>query len=251
MTSAPRAKNRFARWLADDSCPARPPDLAVYRYKGMTWALPLFALIPVGIAVDNMVKFRSVGFHVVMPIFCWLVTIVIWQVVVGSAVRVRAGALVIDNLLVRHVIPWERFAGLFVEQGRGMFARLDSGAEVSSATFGRSLAEALTGYAHMRETLDRIRMQCRAARSGHSESALPPAYERRLIFPWQASLAFLAFFEAVSWAIFFVRGGLQAGGARPPGRCLLRIECGFDERVVARQDVVHVDAVLPEHDAAA
>jgi len=153
--------NRFARWLADDSFPARPQDRSIYRYKGVIWEAPPFLAVVLFIGLLDLVTLRSardglVG-YVVVPITMWALTAVMWLYTVTTAVRVRADCLVLDNWLVRHVIPWERFAGLFVEDGVGMFARLDDGTEVKSRAYARIGPLEFRGYAHMRETLERIR----------------------------------------------------------------------------------------------
>jgi hypothetical protein len=54
----------------------------------------------------------------------------------------------------------------------------------------------MKGYGHMRETLGRIRADCRAARDSHLAVSPPPAYLRRLNLPWRPILGFLVFFEA-------------------------------------------------------
>jgi len=127
-----------------------------------------------------------------------------WLYTVTTAVRVRADCLVLDNWLVRHVIPWERFAGLFVEDGVGMFARLDDGTEVKSGAYTRIGPLEFRGYAHMRETLGRIRADCRQARSRHAGVSPPPRYRPMLHVPWLPLLAMLAVFEAFSWIAFAV-----------------------------------------------
>jgi hypothetical protein len=183
--------------------------MAVYRYKGMVWLLPFFAGIPLVVMVSGLFTLRGadVAGHVIVPLICWVIAIVEWLIVVVTAVRVRPDGLVIDNVLVRHVIPWERFAGLFVEEGEGMFARLDDGQIVKSSGFGRSLSDAMKGYAHMRDTLGRIQADCRQARGAHAEVSPPPPYRRQLNIPWAPALAFLAFFEAISWIAFAAHGG--------------------------------------------
>lgn len=202
--------NRFARWLANDSFQPRPPDLAVYRYKGMIWFGPVFwaACMAFGLPIlATLSPSRDFGGYIGAPIFAWAATSVVYLVTVTSAVRVRPDALIIDNMVIRRVIPWERFAGLDVETGMGLFARLDDGAVVQSSSFGRSLADALKGYAHMRETLDCIRADCRAAREAHTSVSPAPVYEWRLNVPWRPLVSFLVFFEAFAWIAFAAHGG--------------------------------------------
>src|SRR5579864_3120663 len=154
--------NPVARWLADDSFRPRPPDLAVYRYKGMLWFLVVLWGVSEIVMLSILATLRTteVGGYVGLPIFAWAEMCATWLGVVVTAVRVRADNLVIDNWVVQHVLPWERFAGLFVEPETGMIARLDDGTAARSVAFGKTLTDAIKGYGHMRETLDRIRADC-------------------------------------------------------------------------------------------
>jgi hypothetical protein len=196
--------NRFARWLADDSFPPRPPDLAVYRHKGMIWIGPPFlaVVLAVGLPILATDFGTAVGGYVLAPVFMWVASAMMWLNTVTTAVRVQADCLVLDNWLVRHVIPWERFAGLFVENGVGMFARLDDGTVVKSAAYARSLSDAMQGYRHMRETLDRIRDDCRQARTGRAVAGPAPPYRRMVNLPWRPLALVLVFFEAFAWITF-------------------------------------------------
>jgi hypothetical protein len=201
--------NAIARWLADDSFRPRPPDLSVYRYKGMLWFLAVLAAVCEIVMLSILATLRptEVGGYIGLPIAAWAGMCVTWLIVVVTAVRVRADKLVIDNWLVRHVIPWERFAGLFVEPEIGMIARLEAGTVVKSAAFGRTLTDAIKGYGHMRETLDRIRADCGSARAAHSDVDPPHDYRRSLNVPWRSLLGFLVLFEAFSWIAFAAHGG--------------------------------------------
>jgi hypothetical protein len=208
MTSSPMATNPVARWLADETGRARPPDLALFRSKSLL-LMSVFVVIPLVVVIAVLVTLKrpDPAAHVALPLACWLAATLGWAISVRSVVRVRPGGLVIDNVLVRHVIPWERFAGVYVEAGMGMFARVDDGRVVKSGAFGRSLGDALQGYSRMRATLERVREECRRARQAHSAVDPPPSYQRQLHVPWAVSLGFLAVFEAVSWIAFAAHGG--------------------------------------------
>jgi hypothetical protein len=198
--------NPFARWLADDSFPPRPPDRAVYRYKGMIWILPVFLAVVLALTLPILATRRTteVAAYVLLPVFMWAAFTLLWLGVVTTAVRVRDDCLVMDNWLVRHVIPWERFTGLFVENGVGLFARLDDGTVVKSAGYARSLSDAMQGYEHMRETLERMRADCQQARTGRAAVSPAPPYRRMLNVPWLPLTAALIFFEAFAWIAFAV-----------------------------------------------
>lgn len=196
--------NSVARWMRDDSFRPRPPDLAVYRYKASIFAalllLPSLLIICLVILVNPY--HDQVAGYVIAPVIMWIATSSAWLWTVTTAVRVRPGALIIDNGVIRHEIPWERFAGLFAEGFQGMFARLDDGREVRSASFTRTMKlPSAPETSQLRKTLDRVRADCRQARAAHVP-AVDPDYQRRLNVPWHAFLGLLVFFEAVSWIAF-------------------------------------------------
>jgi hypothetical protein len=202
--------NPFARWLADDSFPPHDQDIAAFRYKGMIWFAPVFGGGCVALMLSILAMLhpaRDFGGYVGIPIFAWAATSIVWLVTVTSAVRVRPEALIVDNMVIRHVIPWERFRGLFVETGMGMFVRLDDDAVVQSSSFGRNLADAMKGYDHMRVTLEQIRGKCTATRQSRVPVHPPPDYQRLINVPWRLLLGLLVFFEAFSWIAFALHGG--------------------------------------------
>jgi hypothetical protein len=96
---------------------------------------------------------------------------------------------------------------VFVEPGQGMFARLDDGRTVTSAAFGRSLADSLNGQQHLRQTLAQVRAACQDARTGQAQADTASIYSRSLNIPWRALLAFGVFFECISWIAFAAHGG--------------------------------------------
>jgi hypothetical protein len=202
---AAAGNNRFARWLADDSFPPRPPDRAVYRYKGLIWFLPVLLAVELAVGVAILVTLRlprDFAGYVGLPIFLWASTAAVWLGTVTTAVRVPADCLVVDNAVVRHVIPWERLAGLFVEEGAGMLARLDDGTVVKATAFPSTLVDAIKGYDTMRQTLDQVRADCRDARAGRAQASPAPPYRRVLHVPWRPLAGLLIFFEALSWIAF-------------------------------------------------
>ncbi len=129
MARNPIVGNPVARWMAEDAGRARPPDIAVFRYKGMI-AFPVLIGVPVlvtMVAVLIGLNGEAVAEHAITPVVGWAIATLGWLGVAVTAVRVRPDGLVIDNMMIRHVIPWERFAGIDVQPGQGMFAWLDGG----------------------------------------------------------------------------------------------------------------------------
>jgi hypothetical protein len=209
MKGRPAAQRSFTRWVNDDASRPWPPDLAVFHPKGLNLVAWFFVALTLILAFSILLSARTktVGEHAFMPLVACAMYVLAWLVLVMTAVRVRARALIIDNLLIRHVIPWEHFAGLSVEARLGMFARLNDGRIVKSAAFGRSLADALGNYEHMRWTLSRIQNACQQTRSAHTAVSPPPPYRRQLNVPLVPALGFLAVLEAVSWIAFAAHGG--------------------------------------------
>lgn len=199
----------MVRWLDNDSFRALPPDLAVFRYRSMILLPYLMCGFGLILMMTWMISTPAVYVtdHVALPIVAWVLASVIVALWAGLAVRVRPCGLVLDNLLVRHVIPWERLTGVFVEPGQGLFARLDDGRTVKSAAFGRSLADALDGQQHLRQTLGQVRAACQDARTGRARLDPAPPYRWSLSIPWRALLVFGVFFECVSWIAFAAHGG--------------------------------------------
>src|SRR5258708_19443669 len=105
MAHSPAAGNPVARWMADDSFRPRPPDLAVFRYKGMIWILPFFGLIAVAVGFGTLFGFKGadVAGHVIVPVACWAVATVEWLIIVGTAVRIPAGVPVVPHILAPHL----------------------------------------------------------------------------------------------------------------------------------------------------
>jgi Bacterial PH domain len=205
----PETRNPVARRMMNDEYRARPPDLAVFRYTGMNAGIAFFGFLYLILMVSLLwsTKAQYVSVHAFLPLVFAVPCVLGWLASIVTAVRVRADGLVIDNLVVRHVIPWERFAGLSVENGVGMFARLDDGRTIKSVAFSRSLSDALQRYQHQRETLEHIRARCQAARGVHAAVTPEPSCRRELNIPWQAALAFVALLEALSWIGYFAHGG--------------------------------------------
>lgn len=69
--------------------------------------------------------------------FMWLLG---WQ----SAVRVTTSGVIVDNLLVRHVVPWDALSEVGVRSG--LAVRLRDGTVLTSLMFGGSIIGVMLGY---------------------------------------------------------------------------------------------------------
>lgn len=130
----------------------------------------------------------AAGFSVFVYFF-WLLG---WH----SKVRVDRAGVVVDNLLVRHVIPWGELSEIGV--GYGLFFRLRDGGQIGSIMYGGSVAGTLLRYRYTRKVAGRMRAAREELLAGMAE--LPPSdgYVQRIGFsPWPP-LVILALMEAIA-----------------------------------------------------
>ena len=110
------------------------------------------------------------------------------------------GGVIVDNLLIRHMIPWEELSEIKV--GYGLVFLLRDGRKVGSIMYGGSVAGEVLGYRYTSRVADRMRAARQELLAG---SAKPPAsgeYAQRIGFsPWPplALLAPLEALAALSW----------------------------------------------------
>ena len=123
-----------------------------------------------------------------------------WLLGWHSAVRMDQGGVIVDNLLIRHMIPWEELSEIKV--GYGLVFLLRDGRKVGSIMYGGSVAGEVLGYRYTSRVADRMRAARQELLAG---SAKPPAsgeYAQRIGFsPWPplALLAPLEALAALSW----------------------------------------------------
>lgn len=102
----------------------------------------------------------------------------------NSAVRVCNEAVIIDNLLIRHAIPWSEIEDINVDYGIKFMLR--DGRKIGSIMYGGSVIGQLTGYRYAQRAIARM-SAVRSSLPGAAGGAKPvPAdYSRRLNFnPW-------------------------------------------------------------------
>lgn len=121
--------------------------------------------------------------------FVWLIG---WQ----SAVRVTTTGVVVDNLLVRHDIPWNDLSGIGIRSGLAI--RLKNGTIVSSLMFGGSLIGVMLGYKYTHGVVARITETCSRTQAESSQFQMPTGYRYSLhAVPWPP-LAILAIMEIIA-----------------------------------------------------
>jgi hypothetical protein len=163
-----------------------------FRKPALSW----FALVGAGIVifselVADFKPVRDMFWGAPIPAaFLYLFWLVGWH---SKVFMDRVGVLV-DNLLVRHVIPWSALAEIGVSYG--LFFRLRDGREIGSIMYGGSVIGSLLGYKYTRAVAARMR----AAQDELAGTAEPTAgsYVRRSGFsPWPP-LACLVIMEAIA-----------------------------------------------------
>lgn len=117
---------------------------------------------------------------VILSLFAWFFWLVGWH----SAVRMDAAGVVVDNLFVRHTIPWSALEA--IQASGGLRFLLRDGTSVGCLMYGGSLAGQLSGYPYTRGVAERMR-RTQAELSPGAPQALPgPTGSRdvRHVSPW-------------------------------------------------------------------
>jgi Bacterial PH domain len=119
---------------------------------------------------------------------------VLWLLGWWSKVVIGPDGVTVDNVILRHVIPWEQLRD--IRAAGGLTFELTDGTGVGSASYGGSLAGALTGWRGIR----RVREQMLASRPVRAADSAPPHHERRsrVKIAWWPLVAYLVPLEAVS-----------------------------------------------------
>ena len=162
------------------------------------WALTAFATAGIAFAVISM---TVLAFHnvrnlfpgaAVLSLFPYLFWLVGWH----SAVRLSRDGVTVDNLLVRHVIPWDQLSEIGI--GDGLVFKLRDGRKIGSIMYGGSLIGALLGYRNTRKAAARMRTAREHMLAGVQEPPSAMSYHRKIAFsPWPP-LAIVAAMEAIT-----------------------------------------------------
>ncbi len=104
--------------------------------------------------------------------------------------------VIVDNGLVRHVIPWSDLSEIGVRQG--LYFRLRDRREIGSITFAGSLGGLLTGFWYTKRVAARMQEAREALTSRAAAPAVAPGYSRRVsVLPWPP-LVILAILEGIA-----------------------------------------------------
>jgi hypothetical protein len=167
----------------------RKPQLAAFAWfviaaTGVMYAVAVFVVPANGAAF-------GVG------IVIWPILYVMWLIGAHSAIRMDFRGVTVDNVMVRHVIPWDELSEIGVRNG--LFFRLRDGLTIGSTSYALSLGAALTGYRYTKRVAGRMqqtREQLTATLP--SRPAGPAGYSRRIaLSPWPP-LAILAVVETIA-----------------------------------------------------
>jgi hypothetical protein len=161
--------------------------LSAFALLGAAGAVAAFVTGAIGHFNDSF--FFGAGIISSFAYFFWLLG---WH----SAVRLDRDGVIVDNLLVRHVIPWGELSEIGV--GNGLSFRLRDGRMIGSIMYGGSVMAALLGYRYTRKVATRMRAARDELLAGTAE--LPPSdgYVQRIGFsPWPP-LVILALMEATA-----------------------------------------------------
>jgi hypothetical protein len=162
-------------------------------------ALSVFPSVGILVVVAGMAAMAANGVRDLFAgaagfsLFAYLFWLVGWQ----SAVRMGQNGVIVDNLLVRHVIPWGQLEEIGVRNG--LVFRLRDGQQVGSVMYGGSVIGAILGYRNTRKVVARMNAARDDIRVGSSERSVPDGgYRRETGFtPWPP-LVILAVMEGIA-----------------------------------------------------
>lgn len=128
----------------------------------------------------------------------------LWLLGWRSAVRLNESGVTVDNLLVRHVIPWADLA--HIEVSSGLQFRLRDGQNVGSLVYGGSLMGQILGHestARVATKMESIRNQLRNGIRGSSPDCDQYSHKFHIIL-WEP-LAILGTLEIFSISVLVIR----------------------------------------------
>ncbi len=170
-----------------DAMTFRKAALSVFASAGIAVAVAVMAAM-----VANDVQDLFAG-AIVVSLFAYLFWLVGWH----SAVRLSRNGVSVDNLLLRHVIPWDELAEIGV--GNGLVFRLRDGTRIGSVMYGGSVIGAILGYRYTRKVAARMNATRDAIRASAAEDPVAaPGYRRAAGFSVWPPLAILAVMEAIA-----------------------------------------------------
>jgi hypothetical protein len=138
------------------------------------------------------------GGAVISSAFVYAFWLLGWQ----SAVRFTPSGVIVDNLLIRHIIPWVILADIGVKHG--LVFNLRGGRSVASVMYGGSVIGGLLGYRYTRSVAARMRDK-RDELINRQASDVSSEYRRLIHFsPWPP-LVILLSLEAITAVLLAIK----------------------------------------------
>jgi hypothetical protein len=121
---------------------------------------------------------------------------VLWLIGAHSAVRFTSSAVIVDNLLIRHVLPWSELSDITVDYG--LEFRPNNKRRIRSIMYGGSVIGVILGYRSIRGVAVRMNSARRDFENRTDPTAASATYKRAVSFsPWPP-LAILAVMEIIA-----------------------------------------------------
>lgn len=104
-----------------------------------------------------------------------------WLVARRTSIRLRTDGFVIENAIIKYVVPWRQGRQFYLENG--IKVRLLDGRTYATWVFQGSLASRLDGYSAFYPILDQITAECDRIIAEHLPEFPPPPTRWRLQLP--------------------------------------------------------------------
>lgn len=169
---------------------------AVFRHRGMMTGLALgtcLLLLLMAVAWSELIPGNIVG-TAVLAVGLWF----IWAVGWWTKIVVSEHGVEIDNVFVRHVIPWKAFSEFTVDGG--LVATLSDGTRVGIVSFGGSLAGALTHYRGLSKKRDALVAACKRFKLPGAE-LVEPRHRQVIATHWVALLLYVVPLTGIAFGI--------------------------------------------------
>jgi len=132
----------------------------------------------------------------VLTIIVGSIVYIVYLIGVNSAVRMDHNGITVDNVIVRHQIPWAALSDIGVRDG--LCFRLNDGTDIKSTSYAGSLGAALTNYRYTRRVVARMQITRGQMTAGNGSTVTSAAHSTRIrVSPWPP-LAILASLEVMA-----------------------------------------------------
>jgi hypothetical protein len=186
--------------MRHDKTPGVP--VATFRKASLATCASLGMLVPVIGILATAFRWGRVASGIFLAALIMTPLAYALWLLASSAVRIGKDGVIVDNLLMRHIIPWHNVIDIAVDNG--LVIRVFNGPNVGSIMYGGSVLGALSGYT----LTERACARMNAKRKEILSSGIPPEgnkpYRRIIHFsPWPP-LIILAVLEGLA-SVAFIR----------------------------------------------